>query len=117
MMIYSVLVGQPVSNCNAGSRQDTKTTLGGTYTVTKSFAVEKAKNAGFGGTVNGGRRGLASVELGPSIQIESKISSGNQSSIQLSQSVEVTISPGQIGALVANVACTKTPGQITINER
>jgi hypothetical protein len=94
----------------------TKTTLGGTYTLTKSFGVEKTKGGGFNANV-GTAGGKATLSLGPSIYAETKISSGKQEAIQQTQSVEVNIPPGQIGALVANVTYSRTSGRITIDKR
>ena len=89
--------------------------MGGTYTLTKSFGVEKTKGGGF--NANAGTGGRATLSLGPSVYAETKISSGKQEAIQQTQSVEVTIPPGQIGALVANVTYTKTAGRVTIDKR
>ncbi|TEB32586.1 hypothetical protein FA13DRAFT_1731787 [Coprinellus micaceus] len=100
--MYSVLIGQPVANCNSGSQESTTTKFGGTYELQKSFSVEVTSGAGLG-------------FLGPSISAETKVGTANTTRIERAQEIEVTIRPGQIGALVANITYVTTPGQIRVD--
>ncbi|KAH6894043.1 hypothetical protein BKA70DRAFT_1407508 [Coprinopsis sp. MPI-PUGE-AT-0042] len=84
---YSVLIGQPVSNCAEGSEETTRTKLGGTFQLQTSWSVE------------------VSVRT-----------TGGSESITQTQEIEVSIRPGQIGALVANISYAKQPGQVNIDD-
>ncbi|KAJ3547977.1 hypothetical protein NMY22_g1449 [Coprinellus aureogranulatus] len=100
--MYSVLIGQPVANCNSGSQESTTTKFGGTYELERSFSVEVTSGAGLG-------------FLGPSISAATTIGSSNKTRIERAQEIEVTIRPGQIGALVANITYVTTPGTIRVD--
>lgn len=81
--MYSVLIGQPVANCNSGSQESTTTKFGGTYELEQSFSVEVTSGAGLG-------------FLGPSIAASTTVGSSNKTRIEKAQEIEVTIRPGQI---------------------
>ncbi|KAH6867884.1 hypothetical protein BKA70DRAFT_1579018 [Coprinopsis sp. MPI-PUGE-AT-0042] len=100
---YSVLIGQPVSNCAEGSEETTRTKLGGTFQLQTSWSVEVSVSAGFG-------------FMGPSISSTVTGTTGGSESITQTQEIEVSIRPGQIGALVANISYTKQPGQVNIDD-
>ncbi|KAJ2913847.1 hypothetical protein MD484_g6563, partial [Candolleomyces efflorescens] len=103
---YSILIGQPVANCGSGTTEATKTTLGGTFELQHSFGVE---------TTTGFSLGLSRV--GPSLNFGSTNTEGNAKTISQSQTIEVNIPPGQVGALVANVSYTTTSGRISVDNR
>ncbi|TEB32570.1 hypothetical protein FA13DRAFT_1731768 [Coprinellus micaceus] len=100
--MYSVLIGQPVANCNSGSQESTTTKFGGKYELQRSFSVDITSQAGLG-------------FLGPSIGTSTTVGMSNSTKTETAQEVEVTIRPGQIGALVANITYATTPGQIRVD--
>jgi hypothetical protein len=81
--VYSVLIGQPVYNCDAGSLETTTTKLGGTYQLQSSWSVEVSVSAGFG-------------FLGPSISSTVTGTTGGGEVVIQTQEIEVSIRPGQI---------------------
>ncbi|KAF5332804.1 hypothetical protein D9611_005416 [Ephemerocybe angulata] len=101
---YSILIGKPVANCNSGSQETTTTTLGGTYELERSYSIAQTSGAGLG-------------LLGPSINVGVTVTKGKSEKIVESQEIEVGIRPGQIGALVANVTYTATPGDMKVDSR
>ncbi|KAJ2913865.1 hypothetical protein MD484_g6558, partial [Candolleomyces efflorescens] len=101
---YSVMIGQSVSNCGAGNNETTKTILGGTFELEQSFSIE---------TTTGVSLGM----IGPSVSSSTTISYGTSEKITKSQQIEVSIPPGQRGALVANISYATTPGDIKIDDR
>ena len=98
-----MLIGRPVSNCNANNEKDTTTKFGGKYELSTSYSVE----------VTAGVSGLGAV--GPSFSTTVGTSEGKKT--ETAQEVEVTIPPKKIGALVANITYTKTPGSVDLGKR
>lgn len=100
---YSVLIGQPVANCNSGSQKDTTTKFGGKYELSTSFTVE----------VSAGINGLGAI--GPSFS--TTVGKTDEKKVETAQEVEVTIEPGKIGALVANITYSTVPGRMDVGGR
>ena len=92
--MYSVLIGQPVANCNAGSQESTTSTFGGTYELERSFSVDVTSGAGLG-------------LLGPSIGTSTTVSMANKTRIEKAQEIEVTIRPGQVVRKFLHVVVTR----------
>ncbi|KAF5342295.1 hypothetical protein D9611_002110 [Ephemerocybe angulata] len=107
--VYSV-IGQPLSNCNpapgSASNESIKTTLGGTFELARSFSVQVTAGVSFG-------LGVA----GPSVSASTSITEGVEEKVTRTQSIEVPIAPGRIGALVAKVMYRTTPGNVKIDDR
>ncbi|KAF5314741.1 hypothetical protein D9611_007139 [Ephemerocybe angulata] len=101
---YSVLIGQAIANCDSGSQESTVTKLGGSFELERSFTVETTSGAGLG-------------TLGPSISLSTTLGNTDSRKISLTQETEVTIRPGQIGALVANVSYIKQPGDMKVDTK
>ncbi|TEB32587.1 hypothetical protein FA13DRAFT_261937 [Coprinellus micaceus] len=78
---YSILVGQPVSNCHNKSLETTTTKLGGTFELQETFNVEATVSAGLG-------------FLGPSIS--TTVGHSTSKKIAQTQEIEVSIRPGQV---------------------
>ncbi|KAH6894044.1 hypothetical protein BKA70DRAFT_1439516 [Coprinopsis sp. MPI-PUGE-AT-0042] len=101
---YSVLIGQPVYNCDNGSAETTTAKFGGTYQLQNSWSVEVSVTAGFG-------------FMGPSISSTVTGTTGGTKVVIQTQEIEVGIRPGQIGALVANISYITQPGQVNVDDR
>ncbi|KAH6867883.1 hypothetical protein BKA70DRAFT_387249 [Coprinopsis sp. MPI-PUGE-AT-0042] len=100
---YSVLIGQPVYNCDNGSAETTTAKFGGTYQLQNSWSVEVSVTAGFG-------------FMGPSISSTVTGTTGGTKVVIQTQEIEVGIRPGQIGALVANISYITQPGQVNVDD-
>ncbi|KAF6744146.1 hypothetical protein DFP72DRAFT_930050 [Ephemerocybe angulata] len=96
--------GQAIANCDSGSQESTVTKLGGSFELERSFTVETTSGAGLG-------------TLGPSISLSTTLGNTESRKISLTQETEVTIRPGQIGALVANVSYIKQPGNMKVDTK
>ncbi|TEB32569.1 hypothetical protein FA13DRAFT_1731767 [Coprinellus micaceus] len=97
---YSILIGQPVSNCHNKSQENTTTKLGGTFELQETFTVEATVSVGLG-------------FLGPSIS--TTVGHSTSKKISQTQEIEVSIRPGQIH-FVANVSYTTRPGQMSVDD-
>ncbi|KAH6883631.1 hypothetical protein BKA70DRAFT_1575437 [Coprinopsis sp. MPI-PUGE-AT-0042] len=98
---YNMLIGQPVYNCAKGHNESSKTTLGGTFELATSWSIEVQTDTTFG-------------LLGP--RIKTSTSTGEEETVSQTQSIEVSIPPGLIGGLVANITYSKTLGQATLGK-
>lgn len=98
---FSILIGQPVANCNPNSQETTKTTLGGTYELEQTYSVAQTWGVGLG-------------LLGPSASTSVTVTRSRSERMVQTQETEVGIRPGQIGALVANITYTATLGNMRV---
>jgi len=90
---YDVIVGSPVANCDTISNNTVTSSVGGIITITDSWSV--------------------GAELGIEL---SKITVQNAvtKQIQYSQTININISPGQMGALIARIQYQQTSGTFKV---
>ncbi|TEB32573.1 hypothetical protein FA13DRAFT_1773846 [Coprinellus micaceus] len=101
---YSVIIGQPVANCDPSSQELIVTTIGGSLELENSFSVQVTSGVGLG-------------FLGQSVSASTTVTTGNTQKITMSQDTEVKVRPGKIGAVVANISYTTQPGQMKVDTR
>lgn len=85
MATYNILIGQPVQNCGGGHNESTKTILGGTFEIARSWSVDLQTETTIG-------------LFGPKIKAGSSV--GEDKIFSETQTVEVNIPPGLIVSLV-----------------
>jgi len=98
-VVYGIIVGTPVTNCQAGANSDITDTIGGSITIGETWSVDPS--IGF--------------DLGP-LKITIKGGWSHTKSISYDQRIGITVHPGYQGALVANVRYNRTGGNMQVNQ-
>ena len=93
---FDILVGSAVKNCGLSNTSVTST-VGGSFTLGSSWSVSAAVGINFG-----------TFQLGGSFDYSEQIS------IQISQTFQIEVLPGQIGAMVATVSYAQIHGNMRV---
>jgi len=99
-MVYSLIVGSPVTNCQADANSDVTDTTGGSITIGETWS----DTATIG------------VNFGNALKIEATAGWSQTQSIEYDQKIAIVVHPGQMGVLVANVQYKRTNGSMQIGK-
>jgi len=95
--VYSLIVGTPIGNCQQGSTSSITSTIQGSITIGDTWSEEADIGLQFS-----------------SLQLIDKSTWSQTKSVQWSQSITITIQPGQMGALIANIQYKRTSGTLSV---
>jgi len=97
--VYSIAVGTPVTNCQAGANSDISDTIGGSITLSETWSVGVS----------------IGLDLGPlNLSVNGGWSHGR--SITYDQKIGIVVHPGYQGVLVANVLYNRTGGNMQVGK-
>jgi len=99
-MIYSLIVGTPVTNCEAGANSDVTDTTGGSITIGETWSDDTT----------------IGLDFGDALKIEATVGWSQTQSIEYDQRISIVVHPGQMGVLVANVQYKRTNGSMQIGK-